>query len=177
MIMDKLNTDLRDHAVSYGLCQQWQNDWQDNKNQQELIDMYIRGIDFCIEHGYPTVDYIKNNFDRSLLHENHIFVDERVDGGDNGIYVISGKCSGKLSFDRFTVATVHLRHDSELTIEVGDCANVFVSVYDRAKVHVKQNGVAKVYVYVYNGNCEVEAEGDVMVRYKMNMDLNKMGRL
>lgn len=62
MIMDKLNTDLRDHAVSYGLCQQWQNDWQDNKNQQELIDMYIRGIDFCIEHDYPTVDYIKNNF-------------------------------------------------------------------------------------------------------------------
>lgn len=85
MIMNRLNSELRGHAVSYGLCTQWQGDWQNNKSQQELIGMYIRGIDFCIEHDYPTVEYIKGNFDRSLLHQNHIFVDEPVIGGDNGV--------------------------------------------------------------------------------------------
>ena len=74
MIMNRLNSELRGHAVSYGLCTQWQGDWQNNKSQQELIGMYIRGIDFCIEHDYPTVEYIKGNFDRSLLHQNHIFL-------------------------------------------------------------------------------------------------------
>lgn len=59
MIMNRLNSELRGHAVSYGLCTQWQGDWQNNKSQQELIGMYIRGIDFCIEHDYPTVEYIK----------------------------------------------------------------------------------------------------------------------
>lgn len=170
MIMNRLNSELRGHAVSYGLCTQWQGDWQNNKSQQELIEMYIRGIDFCIEHNYPTVEYIKGNFDRSLLHQNHIFVDEPVIGGDNGVYVLNGKCSGKLSFGKFTVVTLHLRHDSELTLEVEDCAKVFVSVYDRAKLHVRQSDVAKVYVYVHGGNCKVETDGNVMVRYKMNGD-------
>ena len=170
MIMNRLNSELRGHAVSYGLCTQWQGDWQNNKSQQELTGMYIRGIDFCIEHDYPTVEYIKGNFDRSLLHQNHIFVDEPVIGGDNGVYVLNGKCSGKLSFGKFTVVTLHLRHDSELTLEVEDCAKVFVSVYDRAKLHVRQSDVAKVYVYVHGGNCKIESEGNVMVRYKKNGD-------
>ena len=159
MIMNRLNSELRGHAVSYGLCTQWQGDWQNNKSQQELIEMYIRGIDFCIEHDYPTVEYIKGNFDRSLLHQNHIFVDEPVTGGDNGVYV-----------SKFTAATLHLRHDSELTLEVEDCAKVFVSVYDRAILHVRQSDMAKVYVYVHGKNCKVEADGNVMVRYKMNVD-------
>jgi len=154
MIMNRLNSELRGHAVSYGLCTQWQGDWQNNKSQQELIEMYIRGIDFCIEHDYPTVEYIKGNFDRSLLHQNHIFVDEPVTGGNNGVYVLNGKCSGKLSFGKFTAATLHLRHDSEF----------FVSVYDRAKLHVRQSDVAKVYVYVHGKDCQVQYEGYVLIR-------------
>ena len=124
MIMNRLNSELRGHAVSYGLCTQWQGDWQNNKSQQELIGMYIRGIDFCIEHDYPTVEYIKGNFDRSLLHQNHIFVDEPVIGGDNGVYVLNGKCSG-LNFSlrlNLQLLLSYLRHDSELTLEVEDCA-------------------------------------------------------
>lgn len=30
--------------------------------------------------------------------------------------------------------------------------------------------MAKVYVYVHGKNCKVEADGNVMVRYKMNVD-------
>lgn len=41
-----------------------------------------------------------------------------------------------------------------------------MSVYDRAKLHVRQSDVAKVYVYVHGGNCKIESEGNVMVRYK-----------
>ena len=110
------------------------------------------------------MEYIKGNFDRSLLHQNHIFVDEPVIGGDNGVYVLNGKCSGKLSFGKFTVVTLHLRHDSELTLEVEDCAKVFVSVYDRAKLHVRQSDVAKVYVYVHGKDCQVQYEGYVLIR-------------
>ena len=33
-----------------------------------------------------------------------------------------------------------------------------------------QSDVAKVYVYVHGGNCKIESEGNVMVRYKKNGD-------
>ena len=43
-------------------------------------------------------------------------------------------------------------------------------IRDRAKLHVRQSDVAKVYVYVHGGNCKIESEGNVMVRYKKNGD-------
>ena len=38
-IMNRLNSELRGYAVSYGLCTQWQGDWHNNKSQQELISL------------------------------------------------------------------------------------------------------------------------------------------
>ncbi|MEB3372651.1 hypothetical protein SFC43_01550 [Bacteroides sp. CR5/BHMF/2] len=48
--MDKLNKDLRDKAILYGLCEQWTNDWSENRNKQELIEMWLRGLilQYCI---------------------------------------------------------------------------------------------------------------------------------
>ena len=48
--MDKLNKDLRDKAILYGLCEQWTNDWSENRNKQELIEMWLRGIDLSLIH-------------------------------------------------------------------------------------------------------------------------------
>lgn len=45
--MDELNKKLREKAILYGLCEQWTNDWSENRNKQELIEMWLRGIDFC----------------------------------------------------------------------------------------------------------------------------------
>lgn len=162
--MNKLNSELRECAVGHGLCTQWQGEWNDDKTQQELIDMYVRGLDFCIEHDYPTTDFIKEHFDSYLLRKNRIYVDEEVEGGESGVYVINGKCNGEVRFEDFTVATLHVRHDSELNVVAEGLSKVFIKVYNHAKVHVKQSDMAKVYVYLYGDECTIEREGEVMIR-------------
>ena len=149
MIMDKLNTELRQQAVDFGLCDKWRGDWKSDKNQQELIDMWKKGIDFAIIHNYPSIDFIKANFDRKLLNRNLIFVDESIEikNAPSGIYVINGECSGTLWFNSWAAATVYVRHNSNVRIIADDFAKVFVRLYDDASADVIELDGAVIKVY------------------------------
>lgn len=147
--MDKLNTELRQQAVDFGLCDKWRGDWKSDKNQQELIDMWKKGIDFAIIHDYPSIDFIKANFDRGLLNRNLVFVDEPIEikNAPSGIYVINGECSGTLWFNSWAAATVYVRHNSNVRIIADDFAKVFVRLYDDASADVIELDGAVIKVY------------------------------
>lgn len=163
--MDKLNKELRSKAISYGLCKGWTQDWSENRNKQELIEMWLRGIDFAIQHNYPTNEFIKENFSSELLKVNNVFVDCPV-GGVNLTHkaVICGDCKGALVFDGFSSCDIYVRHTSKIHIDALKFSKIFVNLYDDAEVTIKQKDIAKVYVYLHGSNCRVKYEGEVLVR-------------
>lgn len=146
--MNNLSETLRQQAVDLGLCRPWTEAWGDC-DQQELIDKFIKGIDFCLERNWPTPEFIKANFDRELLHRNLIFVDEHIDLKDapNGVYILNGECSGVMRFTGWAAATVYVRHTSDVTVIADDSAKVFVRLYDEAKADVLKLDEAVVRVY------------------------------
>lgn len=148
--MDNLSDILKHEAVERNLCAQWTKEWADDSDQQTLIDKYKSGLDFIIKQGqWPTNEFIKANFDRELLHDNLIFVDEDIDLKDapSGIYVLNGECSGVLRFKQWAAATVYVRHTSNVTIIADDFSKVFVRVYDEAEAGVIELDDAVVKVY------------------------------
>lgn len=161
---NKLSEDLKSQAVGLGLCQQWTDAWG-VCNQQELINRFLHGIDFCIKHNWPSNDYIKKNFDIETLHRNNIYVDEDVQRRNpRQVVVLQGKCTGQLLFDGYTCSDLYVRHDSDIVIDCSRMSKVFISVYDNAKVNVTQRDGASVYVYLHGDKCQVVSEGEVMVR-------------
>lgn len=146
--MNNLSETLKQQAVDLGLCRPWTEAWGDC-DQQELIDKYKKGIDFCIDKQYPSNEFIKTNFDRALLNANLIFVDEhiRLDDAPSGIYILNGECSGTIRFAPWTAATVYVRHTSNVRIIAGDFAKVFVRLYDEAEVETEAEESAVVRVY------------------------------
>lgn len=148
MMVNNLSETLKRQAISLGLCREWTEAWGEC-GQQELIDKYKKGIDFCIANQYPTNDFIKANFDQALLHDNLIFVDEHISLMDapDGVYVINGESSGTLHFGGYAAATVYLRHRSKLNVIAEGEAKVFIRLYDEAEANVcgLENAVVKVY--------------------------------
>lgn len=146
--MENLSTTLKKQAVALGLCKLWTEAWGDC-DQQELIDKFKKGIDFCLDKNWPSSEFIKANFDRGLLNANLIFVDEYLDFHmmPNGIYVINGECSGTIRFASWAAATVYVRHSSRIRIEAADFAKIFVRVYDDAEVETSSGESAKIKVY------------------------------
>ncbi|WP_289746919.1 hypothetical protein [Paramuribaculum intestinale] len=146
--MENLSETLKQQAVDLGLCHPWTEAWGDC-DQQELIDKYKKGIDFCIDKQYPSNEFIKANFDRDLLNANLIFVDEYLDCNmmPSGIYILNGECSGSIRFAPWTAATVYVRHTSNVRIIANDFAKVFVRLYDEAEVETEAEESAVVRVY------------------------------
>lgn len=145
---EQLNKTLKQEAISLGLCRKWQREWGDC-SEYELIDKYKRGIDFCIKNQYPTNEFIKENFNSDLLHENLIFVDEYINISDSpsGVYILNGECTGTLCFSEFAVATLYVRHSSNINILAGEFAKIFVRLYDDAEADVVEIENAEVRVY------------------------------
>lgn len=147
--MENLSETLKQQAISLGLCAKWTSEWADDSDQQTLIDKYVRGIDFSLAYNWPSNDFIKANFDRDLLHKNLIFVDEHIDldNAPSGVYIVNGECSGTIRIADWSVATLYLRHDSNVRIEAGDFARVFIRLYDNsdATVSAAENAIVKVY--------------------------------
>ncbi len=148
MIMKNLSETLKQQATSLGLCQHWQKAWGDC-DQQQLIDKFKKGLDFCLERQWPTPDFIRANFDANLLADNQIYVSEHLSlrNAPNGVYVLNGECTGTLHFSSWAAATVYVRHNCRMSIIAEDFAKVFVRVYDEAEVNVCDVGDAVVKVY------------------------------
>lgn len=147
--MSKLSVNLRQQAVRHGLCRLWRKEWSDDCSEQELIDKFKKGLDFCIANDFPDLEVMHRHFDRGLLHRNLIFVDETVslDDAPNGVYVLNGACTGVLRFRSWAAATVYVRHSSHIHIIAEDFAKVFVRLYDGADADIcdLSGSVVKVY--------------------------------
>jgi len=162
----ELNDVLRSRARQLGLCDEWYNGWGKKENRQQLIEKYLRGIDFCIKHDYPTLAFIKSEFPNDLLLGNGIFVDEDVDATNLRKAVALGQSKGEIRYDGLAVGAVYVRHQSEITITATDGAKVFVETYENCKLKASADEYSRIFVYQYGG--EVSHDGNVVVRNKIS---------
>ena len=159
-----LGKKLKLQAESLGACQEGIVDIE-KLNEQELINRGLHFINFVIKNDYPSCEFIKSNFDKSLLEHNNIYVDAEFERRNaRQIVLVQGSSKGTLLYDCWTTSDVYVRHNSEVLIDCTRYSKVFIHVYDSAKVKITQSDASTVYVYRYGKDCEISTKGDVMVR-------------
>lgn len=166
--MEALNRILRAQAISHGLCKQWTEEWDLVGSKEELVDKYKRGLDFCIEHDYPSNEFIKEHFDSDFLHKNHIYVDSDVSELDasSDTYVVQGSSVVDLHFKDYAVATIWVRHNSKANISVSGNARVLVHVYNQSECFVNQFGESRVFVKKHSYEAVVTTCGNITYKEK-----------
>jgi len=157
----RVSAALREKAVGCGLCRPWQQRWRDGASVSEMLDMYVEGIDFCIEHDYPGNDVLKKYGGKDLARHG-VFVDAVFSAENPGTIVANGHCDGKVRYDGFNVGNLYIRHGSHVAVETRERGQAFIEVYDDAHVRVSNTGRRPCFVYRYGGT--VECSGDVRVR-------------
>ena len=160
----ELNNVLREQARNLGLCDKWYDGWDKESSEQDLIDKYLKGIDFCIKHDYPALSFIKEHFSKDRLMMNGIFVGDIVDTSNVQTVILLGDSSGVARYDGLHAGNVYVRHTSQLTIEASGGSRVFVEAWENCKLHVVSTGASKVFVYWHGG--EVTKQGNVTIRDK-----------
>lgn len=151
---------LKEEAIKFGLCVGWTDDWG-SPTKEQLVEMYIRGLDFCILHNYPSNDFIKEHFGK-LAEEKGVFTDAKVNVLNPPIAILNGNCTGTIELTGFASRDIHVRHDSKLKVIVRDNAKAFIRVYDNAHVIVENQTDSRSYVYLKGGTATIS--GNVAVR-------------
>lgn len=149
---------LKKDGIDKGLCRLWQMKLRQDIDYKSLIELYIRGIDFCIMNDYPTVDFIREHF-KGKCEEFGVFIDDDVEQKNAPNIVLNGNCRAFLEYDGYSVANIYARHNTRGSVNVSDNSIVTIDIFDDSDLNVATAGDdAKVFVNVY-GNANVECLG------------------
>ena len=157
--MNELNKTLKEEAINLGLCKQWTNMWNKNFSEQELINLFFEGIDFCISNRWPSAKFIKENFSVDTLRQNNVLVDDkwslinpvyaalignsectiRYNGRVSGrVYVMEG-VSVKILANNRSFVMVHSFGKTNIECKASDSATIKI-IHHWMKSEVKKNG-------------------------------------
>jgi hypothetical protein len=160
----KLSKELANQAKKFNICQEWHDELKTLENKRAMAEMYIKGIDFCLENDYPSNDYIRRNFS-DVMNEFGVFLDDNIDLIDAKKCVALGTTKGRIEIDNFSVSEIFIKHESSLNIIAKDNAFVMIDIFDNGVVMIHAQNNAKVCVNKY-GNATIHSNriGSAMVK-------------
>lgn len=150
-------------AKKKGICKEWHDRLASLKDKDAMIDMYVRGIDFCLSNNYPGNDFIREHF-KGAMEAHGVHLDDVVDVCNMKDCVLLGRCSGRVAVDGYNVSTVYLKDDTAVSLEATGNAFVIVDMFDRARLDVMASGNAKVCINRYGGQIGKSVAGDAAVK-------------
>ncbi len=143
-----IQEELKQQAVDLGLCKQWQQEWGE-PTISELCDKYIRGLDFCIKHDYPSLEYLEQHF-KGKVEQYGIYINEDGVSTNQKDVVINGNSNVRIYTD--SVCDVTIRHNSIAKINVSGNGFVYVSMHDNSRLIIESKSPnSKICVSLFGG--------------------------
>ena len=151
---------LKQDGIAKGLCRPWQMKLRPGVSTKRLVELFIKGIDFCVKNDYPTLEFMRENF-RGISEPYGAYVDDVVCERNKPDVVLNGYCKGTLEYDGYSVSRVVVRHTSKVSIKAFGYAHLTVDLFDDSTLDLVVAGTkARVIVNKYgNSNAEVSGTG------------------
>lgn len=165
---NKLNKDLAQRARQLCICREWHDELLTLDNKHEMVEMYLRGIDFCLSNEFPTNDYIKQHFG-SVAREHGIFVDDIFTMHKQLRKVVClGTTRGRITLDDFDICEIFAKHTSQVEIYASNHSFAMVDVFDASIVKIHACDDAKICVNHYYGDSKIDftTDGNAVVKIR-----------
>lgn len=167
----KIRQDLSDRmkaeAVGLGLCRQWTQEWADGTTKDEMVEKFVRGLDFCIKHDWPSPEVMQRDFG-DVMHKYGVWANEPVCVKNTPTVVLNGACQCDAVYDGCASGDIYVRHTSTLNLRIGFLAKAFVTMRDQSRVSIEAEEGTTVCVYQYGGEI-MSLKGNVKVRDKRRL--------
>lgn len=161
--MNTIAKELAKQAKSKGICDDWHKQLKSLTDKRAMVDMYIRGIDFCLSNEFPNNEYIRDNF-KGIMEEKGVFLDDDVSLVNFRRCVALGKTKGNVKATCYKVCEVFAKHESNLNIIVEDNAFVEIDMFDNSVVSVTSSGKAKVHINHYGGTLTFDEREESIIK-------------
>lgn len=161
--MNTIAKELAKQAKRKGICDEWHKQLKSLTDKRAMVDMYIRGIDFCLSNEFPNNEYIRDNF-KGVMEEKGVFLDDEVNLVNPRYCVALGKTEVDVRIVGYKVCEVFAKHQSTLNIMAEDNAFVEVDMFDSSVVSVISYGKSKVHINKYGGALTFDQQGESIIK-------------
>ena len=162
--MNWLNKELKDKAVSLGLCKEWQGLWNENWSPGKMADMMYKGIDFCLKNRFPSKEFIKENFDISMLRDNNIFADDKRSVNNPQQSLIIGESDVKVRYNGYGAGVIYVLDNSYVTITAKNRSFAIVHAFDKSTINAEKFDIANLVILKHSENVTVIAGDGILVK-------------
>lgn len=160
-----LSKELARQAKAKGICTPWHKELLTLQDKEAMVEMYLRGIDFCLSNNYPSNDFIRTHF-KGIMEKHGVFLDDNIMVENKPKCVCLGATYGRVEVNGFEVCEVFAKHNSELNVIAKDNAFVVIDIFDDSVVSIHASDRAKVCVNHYGGTINRNAMDDAIVKIR-----------
>jgi hypothetical protein len=161
--MKKIGIELAKLAKEKGICDEWFVDLKKTEDIDKLLDMYLRGIDFCLSNEFPSNQFIKENF-VGKMEAFGVHLDEDLKEKNTKKLVALGGCTGEVVYNGYSTGEIFLKHDSFLNLTALDNSFVMIDMFDKSTLTVIASDNSKVCINHYGGEFEIIKKGNAVVK-------------
>ncbi|AMR34131.1 hypothetical protein A0256_23115 [Mucilaginibacter sp. PAMC 26640] len=135
-------------AKEAGICKPWADMIAQGMSAGQLLKLYREGIDFCLEHNFPTNDDLVR-LGGPLLVQAGIYIDATVHLSNSDFTVLLGKSHAAIEYSGYGASQLFVKHNSACNVSAADNAFIMIDCFDSAQVTVAASGNSRVIINVY----------------------------
>lgn len=159
-----ISIELREDAKKKNLCDAWYNQWDTNTSKQGLIDKYFEGLDFPMRYHWPSNDYIKENFEKELLRQNNILVDDKYSLLNPQEAVILGNTETTVRVNGNNRSVIYIRDSSTVKLYARNTAFVIVHLFENASISIHVLDNPNFLVLKHSHSVDVITNGEIKIK-------------
>lgn len=150
MDFNKLRNEAIQLAVNNEICKEWLEQLKVAPNVDSMLDMYIKGIDFCFSNEYPSNHFMRRNLKGKMEHKG-IFLDETISLENNRTVVCLGDSRLNFLGNEYLVSEIFLKDRVKARVVAKDCAFITIDIFDNVELEVEAYDDSKVNIHCYKG--------------------------
>ena len=150
MDFNNIKIEALKRAIQNEICEDWAIKMQNTQTLDELLDMYIKGIDFSFSTEFLSNDFIRRNLKGKMEHKG-IYLDDSIDLHNQREVVCLGDTRLSYLGNQFSVSQMYLRDNVKVKIVAKENAFIMIDIFDNVQLEIEASDKANVRVNCYKG--------------------------
>lgn len=150
MDFNNIKIEALKRAKQNEICEEWAVKMENAQTLDDLLDMYIEGVDFSFSTEFLSNDFMRRNLKGKMEHKG-IFLDDNPILENTREVVCLGDSRLTYLGNQYLVSEIRLKDRTKAKIVAKDSAFIMVDIFDNVEVEIEAYDKSKVCVNVYKG--------------------------
>ena len=148
-------------AKKKNICKEWFSEMTKQSDIKKLCEMYFSGDDWSMKNDFPSLDILRKFKGNSGQYGLYTDFNGSLENKKNT--ALFGNSEATIVYSGYFAGTLIIRHDSKAKIKISENAYLVVNILDNAFVEIEATDHAKVHVFQYGKNSNLNITGNVEV--------------